>query len=171
MKYDWKAIEKYVRDTGRVDYSELSSMFGVPRDSLRQRARKNRWKEEIASQSVEAMSELEFRHPLSPRSSSWDRVDRKVADICWVLLDKIQLHLEDDEPMGSSEIQKLSQAAQTLAMLARSAKGDIGCAIDTFAEAGLMPDEYAPQLVSVLEETEATLKDGVRKVFMGNIPD
>lgn len=171
MKYDWKAIEKYIRDTGRVDYSELSSVFGVPKDSLRQRARKHRWKEEIASRSADAMSELEVRHPLSAKNSSWDRIDRKIADACTVLIEQIQLHMEDVEQMGTSEIHKLSQAIQTLATLSRSAKGDIGCAIDTFVEAGLMPDEYAPQLTSVLEETEATLKNGVRKVFMGNIPD
>lgn len=120
----------------------------------------DRWR---ASQPFkDALSRVNAQVEQKVVSESSDRI----ANIKNLALDTIEQCLSDPEESMRNRLN-----AARLAQNLTSAKGDIGCAIDTFVEAGLMPDEYAPQLISVLEETEATLKDGVRKVFMGNIPD
>lgn len=183
-KYDWETIERYVRTTGKVDYQELEKLFGVPSNSLRGRAKKYKWKLALAQNAVRVEAEPrasaieEVRRSISLQDSAWGRIDKSAGRICEALLRHVSLNVTrsidqngNEIPLAPADLQKLVQATQSIVMLARSVKGDIGCALDTFTEAGLLPEDYAPQLAEVLDRTEQTLKEGVQNVFLGRMPD
>lgn len=181
-KYNWHGVEEYVLRKGEIDYQDLSRRFDIPASSLRFRACTRKWRDKIEERKKSGFfstSQKPSRDDIIGAvrtASAWDRIDASAGRLCEALLRQVMLNISvngnrDDRPLDPRSLGSLVNSTATIINLARSIKGDVGQAIGVFTEAGLMPEDYAPQLLAAIEASDNALKDGLKKVFTGNIPD
>jgi len=179
-KYDWTGVEEYVLRKKEINYKELSRRFDIPVSSIKHRSSIYKWRQKIAMGTQREFSTGDRGIPRDEivaairTATAWDRIDASAGRLCEALLRQVMLNVnasQDDRPIDTKSLNQLVNSTVAIVHLARSVKGDIGQALGVFTEAGLLPEDYAPQLLEAIESGDRALREGLKKVFTGQVPD
>lgn len=179
QKYSWKKIEDDIFSDDRpLDYKEVSEKWNVPVYLVKRRSKRLGWEER--KQSINALVDDERRkNILENNLDRVTRIDRAVLALSEALLAdasrsfKIltEINKTENVPTSANQLIGYGRAASIAADLARYHHGDLGVALNTLVEAGIIPEDVTPQVLITIEESEINLSRELQKVFSGRVPD
>ena len=180
QKYPWAEIEADIFSDNRpLDYKEIARKWNIPLDRVRTRSNRERWKER--KQGVQLLVREERKKNV--RENCLGQVfgiDMVSLDVAEALLTEVSSRLEDtrrrrergeESGLRCSDLVALGRVATMASELARYHHGDLGTALNTLVEAGIIPEKIVPQILFALDESETNLSESLKRAFFGRIPD
>lgn len=179
-KYPWSEVEAQIFSDDRpLDYQEISQKWNIPVDRVRARANRDGWREK--KQSVQSLVAKERKKNIHENClDKVFRADVATLNIAEMLLSEVEGRLTDarirrergdDFEMRASDILSLARTTAAAAELNRYHHGDIGIALNTLIECGILPEDLLPQVLMAIEESEVRLAETLKMAFQGRLPD
>lgn len=170
-KYPWAEVERrFVEAEGEPPtLAALAEEYSIPYAEVRRRSMLCKWSykrdnyETRMQQSRQAVQIQDY-------ADRFRRIDTGTVALCEALLKRIGDHVRSDE-LKPSEIAQISSSLRTLYSLSQDARGEIGVALTTLAERGIIDHDVLPQIADILQQGEQALSESLYSIFRGDCPD
>lgn len=170
-KYPWAEVERrFVEAQGEPPtLAVLAEEFDIPYREVRRRSSIYNWAEKRDNYETR-MKQSRQAVQIQDYADRFRRIDAGTVALCEALLKTISDYVRSGE-LKPHEISQISGSLKTLYSISQDARGEIGIALTTLAERGIIPHDVLPQVANLLQQGEQTLSDSLYSIFRGDCPD
>jgi hypothetical protein len=174
---NWAQIRKEYTLTPkekRPTLGQLAEKYNLKLKTVQNYARRNGWHEDANLFDLR-IDEQKQLIAVRKKADQFEEIDFSILNLIEVLLQKttqlIKKNRKEDRPLKAYEINQLSQTIKTLHSLSHDIQGDMSQALEVLMHSNIINREKAEQIILILEQGQARVKNEISNVISGNYPD